>query len=117
MGRATGAIGAMALGWSVACAGDDGSEAPAAPAWTLVSVTAGDASCYLEVRGADGASRTLPGDFELCPGGGQDASALVGERVAVDTRPGQVMAASCQGDPECPDHDAVALVVKLTPSP
>jgi hypothetical protein len=88
--------------------------APAAT--TLERLEAGDRACYVVVRDAAGAELSHPGDFELCPGGGADASALVGSRVTLETRRESIQAESCQGNPECTDSETVDLVVAVRPA-
>jgi hypothetical protein len=121
-------IAGPTIAFSLACSGatPDYAEAPtredapaaAAPAVqggdgaTLVSVVAGDVSCYLELAG--GGPRNA--DFELCPGGAHDATPWIGQKVTVTTRKAEVMAASCAGNPECPDHDVVDLIMTVTPA-
>ena len=80
------------------------------PAVLLKGVQAGDAACYLEVESA-GSPQTLMADFELCPGGGQDLTGRIGQSVHLETRKENVMADSCQGDPECTETKEVELVV------
>jgi len=79
---------------------------------TLVSMEDGDRACYLTVRTDGGAERTEFGDFRLCESG-----ELVGQRVLLTATPSQVQAASCQGNPDCPDTEAVNLVTNVDPAP
>lgn len=102
---------AMVGGWMLACgAGDaaDGGEAVA----ELAGLEAGDVACYVVLK-ADGEELYLEGDFELCPGGGSDASGLIGKKVRYTTTTAQVMAGSCEGDPECTDTEEVPLVLTV----
>lgn len=92
------------------------SPPPTAVTYTLVSVVAGDAACYLTVTDGAAAEQSLPADFELCPGGGSDATRYVGSRVTLDRHPGQVMADSCAGDPNCKETKTVDLVVAVKPA-
>jgi hypothetical protein len=89
----------------------------ATAAITLRRLEAGDRACYVVVV-TDGAGeeRSLLGDFELCPGGGGDATGLVGQPVVVETRPESVPAESCQGQPDCTDSETVELVVAIRPA-
>jgi hypothetical protein len=89
---------------------------PSAPTYRLVSVQGGDAACYLGVTDAAGAEQTFPADFELCPGGTSDASRHIGTRVTLERRPGQIMADSCAGDPNCTDTKTVDLVIEVKPA-
>src|SRR5687767_2874234 len=81
--------------------------APSGDVVTLVDVSQGDAACYVVVRGADGVEATHPGTFDLCEGGGADASGLMGQQVILTIEKQNMMAASCEGDPECPDTEEV----------
>jgi hypothetical protein len=79
---------------------------------TLVNLEAGDVACYVEIH--DGAEPLyLDGDFELCPGGAMDASGLVGKPITYTTETAQVMAGSCEGNPDCTDTEEVAIVVGI----
>lgn len=85
----------------------------------LKDLVHGDAACYVVVEAATG-ERHLPGDFELCKGGPHDASKLVGKQVRWTSEKSRVIAGSCQGDPECTEHDTVEVIKTLaesTPSP
>lgn len=90
-----------------AVASDDG---------TLLKLEHGDRACYVTLRRASG-DTTVPGDFELCPGGTYDAAPLVGQRVRIATKTDQLQAASCQGNPDCADSETVDLVVAILPAP
>ena len=78
----------------------------------LVSMENGDRACYLNVRTDGGAERTEFGDFRLC-----ESDEFVGQRVLLTATPSQVQAASCQGDPDCPDSEPVNLVTNIDPAP
>ncbi len=91
----------------LACSGEEADDL------TLVRLESGDAACYVVVRNAAGAEESLPGDFELCPGGGKDASKHVGKEVELETRKEKMQAPSCQGNPECADSVGVDLVVDI----
>lgn len=84
---------------------------------TLVSLENGDRACYVALKQADGGERSMEGDFDLCPGNGKDASALIGKRVTWTTKTASVLAESCQGDVDCGKSDQVELVVTLTAAP
>lgn len=96
-----------------------GSNRPAsnhAPAVTLKGLQNGDRACYVILQSATGES-SLEGDFELCAGGGHDASALIGRRITYTTSKANVLAASCQGDVDCGKSDSVDLVVTIVAAP
>lgn len=98
---------------------DDAPELPqhAEEAPTVLKhVEAGDVACYLTVDRGKG-DETLKGDFDLCPNGAYDATSLVGQKVKIATRKDKVIAASCQGNPECKDTETVDLVVAIVPQP
>ena len=67
----------------------------AAETVTLVEVSQGDAACYVVVKNADGNEQTHPGSFDLCPGGGADASNYIGFPVQLTFGKANMMAASC----------------------
>jgi hypothetical protein len=75
----------------------------------------GDTSCLVVLR-IGGRTEAIDGDFELCPGGPRDASALLGKPVTYTTRPAHVQAASCEGNPDCAASEEVELVVTLEPA-
>lgn len=116
---------ALAFVIAAACGGKSPAPAtpggaPAAPAsgtvGTLKELQNGDRACYVVVD-VDGAEQSLEGDFELCAGGGHDATALIGQRVTWTTEKAKVQAASCQGDPDCTASDEVDLIMTLAPAP
>lgn len=87
---------------------------PVAPTWTLVEVSQGDAACYVVVRGDDGAEVTHPGTFDLCT---PENEALMGSPVTLTIEKIDMMAASCDGDPECPDTESVDAVTAINAAP
>lgn len=70
----------------------------------------GDVSCYLTLRTDDGAEETVHADYSVC-----DSDAIVGRRVQVEYVEGDVLAESCEGDPECLDTETVALAIVAEP--
>lgn len=76
----------------------------------LVSMENGDRACYLTVRPDGEPERTDMADFGLC-----ERTELVGQRVSLTVTPSEVMAESCQGDPECADKETVSLVTGMDP--
>lgn len=74
---------------------------------TLVRMENGDIACYLHLKDEKGAAFTELGDFELC----QREKELLGRRVALTYRMGNVQSEECQGDPGCRKSKRVALVV------
>ncbi len=87
--------------------------AGASGAGKLVALQAGDAACYVELE-TSGGSLTLPGSFELCGGGNADATSLIGVIVTYTTERTNILAASCQGAPDCADTEDVDLVTTIT---
>lgn len=65
----------------------------------------GDRACYVEVDDGLGMAREERAGFELCERG-----ELIGRRVELTVGPGEVPAASCEGDPACPRRDTVRMV-------
>ena len=92
------------------------SVANAAGTGTLKSLENGDRACYVGLETAAG-EQAIEGDFELCPGGSKDASALIGKQVTYTTEKAKVLAASCQGDVDCGKSDEVDLIVTLSATP
>lgn len=69
---------------------------------------AGDRACYLMVEDETGKTRDQMASFELC-----EREDLVGRRARLHFEKGQVMAESCQGNPDCPDTETVDLVTGI----
>ena len=59
---------------------------------------------------AGGAEKTYPGEFDLCT---HDPIPAVGARVRIEWGTATILAASCEGNPDCPDSDEVQIVQKL----
>lgn len=78
---------------------------------TITAMQAGDVACYVTLTDAAGATREEMAAFEIC-----EQTGLVGTPVTIRTEMGNVMAASCQGDPDCPDSESVRLIVAATPA-
>ncbi len=78
---------------------------------TLVSMTAGDAACYLTVRPDGAAERTEVADYRMC-----ERDDLVGQRVVLTVTPSQILADSCEGNPACTDLKAVNMVTGMDPA-
>jgi hypothetical protein len=89
----------------------------AAEEWTLVSITNADTSCGIELQGADGQSKYFDGSYDFCPGGPRDAAGLVGKKVTITTEKGNVMAAECEGNPDCGKSEEVDIVESITEVP
>lgn len=86
---------------------------PAEPSsGVLRSLQNGDRACYAEVEDSRGARHSLEAAFELCA-----RTDLIGRRVQLVRRTARVLAASCQGDPDCGRSDVVELIVELRSLP
>lgn len=72
---------------------------------TVRSLTDGDRGCYLVLEDERGATFDRVGPFELC-----ERRELVGRRVQLTLGPGEVLADSCQGNPECTERETVEVV-------
>jgi hypothetical protein len=70
----------------------------------------GDVSCVMVMTDQIGAEFIEAADFDICF---QEPS-LIGKHVRLTYRMENVIAESCQGDPECSDSDEVALVVSAS---
>jgi hypothetical protein len=108
---------ALIAAFAAACAGGKPAAPPAAgPAPAPVAHHVAGAIAVLQVDTGAG-EQSLEGDFELCAGGGSDATALIGKPVTYTTRRANLPAASCQGKADCTDSDEVDLVVSITAAP
>jgi len=99
---------------------DENDDIPSAKDWNITGpATAltgvlddlqnGDAACYVLYVDGTGVERHWYGDFDLC---GLDA--LKGKQVVVTMGRGNVIAGSCEGDPECADSERVDLCRTIT---
>lgn len=66
----------------------------------------GDIACYVELENARGKRSEEMADFALC-----EQPKLIGQRVRLKRKAERVMAASCQGNPECKKTQTVNLIV------
>ncbi len=76
---------------------------------TLTELQNGDVACYLILRDEKGAEFIEMGAFEIC----SQKPSPVGKRVALKYKMANVIAESCQGNPDCKKSDRVALVVSV----
>ena len=76
----------------------------------VTAMEAGDRACMVTLRTDAGAAQTVFADYSVC-----DSDAIEGRRVQIEYAPDEIMAASCDGDPECLDSETVALAVVATP--
>ena len=75
-----------------------------------LDIESGDRACYLTVRDDGGAATTVMADYSVC-----DSNAILDRRVYLEYAPSNVIAASCEGDPDCLETETVAMVVVATP--
>ncbi len=68
----------------------------------------GDVACMMVLQDEKGKEFFEPADFEIC----FQKPSLIGKRVSLKYKMANVMAESCQGDPDCKTSDRVALVVE-----
>ena len=76
----------------------------------VTDMQSGDVSCYLTIRSDDGTSSTVHADYSVC-----DSNVILGRRVQIEYAQGDVLADSCEGDPECLDTETVALAIVAQP--
>jgi hypothetical protein len=84
---------------------------------TLEELQNGDRACYVVIATDTGERQSLEGDFELCPGGGRDASSLIGQKVTWTTTRSNVTAAECEGNQDCGKSDEVELITDIKAAP
>ncbi len=80
---------------------------------TVTGLNAGDRGCYIKLTSEQGRAFEEMADFSVC----EKPKALVGKRVSLGYSVERVMAAACQGDPDCTKTDPVVLVTTLTVLP
>lgn len=71
---------------------------------TVQDLTVGDRACYVKLTDSNGQVSTEFANFEICD---QD---IVGKQVRLTYESGNIMAESCQGDPECAQSETVMLI-------
>ncbi|MBR33207.1 MAG: hypothetical protein CMN77_18050 [Spirochaetaceae bacterium] len=75
---------------------------------TVTSLDAGDSGCYVTLAYPGGKVETWYAYFDIC-----DAP-ILNKKITFTHEKGNVLADSCQGDPECPDTKEVELINKVT---
>lgn len=70
----------------------------------------GDVACLVMLKGDDGVEFAEAADFGIC----SQTPSLVGKRVSLKYQVANVMASSCQGDPDCKKSDRIALISEAT---
>ena len=79
---------------------------------TVRGLTGGDRACYMDLETGGEVKGQQEAAFDLC-----GRRELVGKQVRVERRRSWVLAASCEGDPECARRDTVDLIVSAEPLP
>ncbi|HEX6747256.1 MAG TPA: hypothetical protein VF092_08135 [Longimicrobium sp.] len=106
--RAT-AVAAPATASSAAASNPDSTGAEVV---TIRGLTGGDRACYVDLEGTGVARSPQEAAFAVC-----ERKELVGRRVRLSRMRTWVLAASCEGDPECARRDTVDLIVSAEPVP
>lgn len=75
---------------------------------TVVKLTNGDISCYVELKDDAGKLVSESADFDVC-----DEARYKGKRVELNWTLAKVQAASCQGDPNCTKSETVPLIKSM----
>jgi hypothetical protein len=73
----------------------------------------GDTACYVTLKDDRGAAFDELADFDLCA----MEKSLKGKRLALTYKTARVMAASCQGNPDCKKSETVVLIASAKPAP
>ncbi|MCC8430944.1 hypothetical protein LJ725_18375 [Reyranella aquatilis] len=73
----------------------------------------GDVACRITLKDDRGATFDEAADFDLCA----QERALKGKRLALTYKAARVMAASCQGDPDCKKSETIVLIASAKPAP
>lgn len=73
----------------------------------------GDVACRITLKDDRGATFDEAADFDLCA----QEKALKGKRLALTYKTARVMAASCQGDPDCKKSETIVLIASAKPAP
>ncbi len=75
---------------------------------TVTELVAGDAACYVTLKPDTGEAVTEMAEFEIC-----EKTELVGRKVDLTWKQGEVLAAECQGDVDCGKTDKVWLITAV----
>lgn len=73
----------------------------------------GDTACYVTLKDDRGTTFDELADFDLCA----MEKTLKGKRLALTYKTARVMAASCQGNPDCKKSETVVLIASAKPAP
>ncbi len=88
-----------------------------APIGTLTGLEQGDVACYASISMDGGEAVPHMATFDLCPGNENDASAFIDQRITWTTAMLDVPADSCEGDPECTEHEKAPVIETITAAP
>jgi hypothetical protein len=80
---------------------------------TPIEFQNGDVACGITLKDDRGAKFDEAADFDLCA----QEKALKGKRLALTYKTARVMAASCQGDPDCKKSETIVLIASAKPAP
>lgn len=75
---------------------------------TITNLTLGDTGCYVDFIDTNGTEHSELAAFEIC-----DLQGFIKHSVTFSYRQQNVMAAVCQGDPECPDTEKVWIIDQI----
>lgn len=75
---------------------------------TIIALTMGDRACYVDFTDKDGKRYVEMTDFEIC-----EQKALVNRQVIFTYTKENVMAAECQGNPECTKSETVNWISSI----
>ncbi len=75
---------------------------------TIKRLTSGDRACYVEIVDLQGQLSTQFAEFSIC-----QEKRFIGERAELTYKPGNILAASCQGNVDCGKTDPVMLITKM----
>ncbi|WP_420456884.1 hypothetical protein [Rubrivirga sp.] len=76
----------------------------------VTDIESGDVSCTLTLRTDGGATEAVHADYSVC-----DSNVILDRRVQIEYAPSNLLAPSCDGDPDCLDTETVALAVVADP--
>ncbi|TAJ85378.1 MAG: hypothetical protein EPO10_13730 [Reyranella sp.] len=80
---------------------------------TAIGFRNGDTACFVTLKDDRGITFDEPADFDLCA----MEKSLKGKRLALTYKTARVMAASCQGNPDCKKSDTIILIASVKPAP
>ncbi len=75
---------------------------------TVIALTMGDRACYVKFKDNNGGTHEAMANFEIC-----EQENVLHKKVIFSYSETRVMAAECQGDPECTKSDTVKLISSI----